>query len=51
VFCKAAHLLAMTPFGENARLASDKTASCYSVVWDNMVRALPARILVAGLDE
>jgi hypothetical protein len=48
VFCKAAHLLAMTPYGENARLASDKSSSCYAVTFRDMLRALPVRGIVSG---
>jgi hypothetical protein len=48
VFCKAADILAMTPFGENARLKTDPTQSCYSVVFRQMLLALPLRMGVAG---
>jgi hypothetical protein len=47
VFQKAAHLLAMTAFGENLRIDGQK-ATAYGVVFDEMVRALPVRIMVAG---
>jgi hypothetical protein len=38
----------MTPFGENARLKTDPTQSCYSVVFRQMLLALPLRMGVAG---
>lgn len=47
VFAKAAHLLAMTPFGENARIDA-KQVTAYGVVFDEMVRALPIRLMVSG---
>jgi hypothetical protein len=48
VMYKAAHLLCMTPFGEHARLdAKDRTT--YSVVFDEMKRALPVRMLTGGI--
>lgn len=47
VFVKAAHLLAMTPFGENARIAGSN-ATAYGETFKEMVRALPMRIIVSG---
>lgn len=47
VFTKAAHLLCMTGFGENARIDS-KAATAYGQTFTEMVRALPIRILVSG---
>lgn len=51
VLYKAAHLLAMTPFGENARLQGDRTSSVYSVVFEDMLKALPVRGVCAGASE
>lgn len=51
VFYKAAHLLAMSPFGENARLQGDRTSSVYSVVFEDMLKALPVRGVCAGASE
>lgn len=48
VFAKAAHLLAMTPYGEEARLKGSKTESCYSVTFDEMCKAAPLRAIVGG---
>lgn len=47
VFTKAAHLLAMTAFGENARIDA-KAATAYGEVFKEMVRALPLRVMVSG---
>lgn len=47
VYQKAAHLLAMSPFGENLRIDA-KQATAYGVVFQEMVQALPLRVLVAG---
>lgn len=47
VYRKAAHLLCMTPFGENARLKGG-TQSVHGIVFEEMLRALPFRIAVAG---
>jgi len=47
VFTKAAHLLCMTPFGENARIDA-KAATAYGETFKEMLRALPMRILVSG---
>lgn len=46
VLYKAAHLLAMSPFGEGARLDKKGEQSTYGVVFDNMLKALPARMLI-----
>lgn len=45
VFLKAAHLLAMSPGGEKMRLAKGSSDSVYSVQFDDMIMALPARTL------
>lgn len=50
VFRKAAHLLCMSAFGENARIKGDRD-SVHGVVFDDMLRALPIRIAVAGCDD
>jgi len=47
VFAKAAHLLAMSPLGENLRIDA-KQQTAYGVVFAEMVKALPLRVLVAG---
>lgn len=47
VLTKAAHLLCMTGFGENARIDS-KAATAYGETFKEMLRALPLRILVSG---
>lgn len=47
VFRKAAHLLCMSAFGENARISGEKN-SVHGVVFDEMLRALPFRIAVSG---
>jgi len=47
VYQKAAHLLAMSALGENLRIDA-KQATAYGVVFDEMVRALPIRLMVAG---
>lgn len=47
VYCKAAHLIAMTPFGENARLKGG-VSTTYQAVFKEMVSALPVRVAVAG---
>lgn len=47
VMRKAAHLLCMTPFGENARLA-EGTQSVHGIVFEEMLRSLPFRVAVAG---
>lgn len=46
VYLKAAHLLAMTPYGENARLHKTSPETVYSVLWDQEVEALPARMWI-----
>lgn len=46
VLYKAAHLLAMSPFGEGARLDKKGDNSTYGVVFDSMLRALPNRMMV-----
>ncbi len=48
VLWKAAHLLAMTPFGENARLQRDPTETTYNVVFKQMLRSLHMRVWVSG---
>ena len=47
VFRKAAHLLCMSAFGENARISGER-ASVHGVVFEEMLRALPIRIAVGG---
>jgi hypothetical protein len=47
VFYKAAHLLAMSPLGENARLESGVDTT-YDVVFRSMLLSLPVRGLVSG---
>jgi hypothetical protein len=47
VFTKAAHILCMSAFGENARIDA-KAATAYGKKFDEMVRALPIRLLVSG---
>jgi hypothetical protein len=47
VFTKAAHILCMSAFGENARIDA-KAATAYGVKFQEMVRALPMRVLVSG---
>lgn len=47
VFTKAAHLLCMTAFGENARIDS-KAATAYGETFKEMLRALPIRLIVSG---
>lgn len=47
VYTKAAHLLAMGASGELLRIDA-KQATAYGVTFDEMVRALPIRLLVAG---
>ncbi len=44
VYLKAAHLLAMSPFGENARLSKTSPETVYSVLWDQELEALPVRM-------
>ena len=46
VLYKAAHMLAMSPFGETARLDKKGEQSTYGVVFDSMRRALPIRMAV-----
>lgn len=48
VFCKAAEILAMTPFGENARLKGDPSTSGYAITFAQMLQSLPIRIGLAG---
>lgn len=48
VMYKAAHLLAMSPMGENARLEKGSEKTTYGVVFDSMLRALPVRFLTPG---
>jgi len=48
VLCKAAHLLAMTPMGENARLDKSSPETTYGLVFKEMLRALPVRFMVSG---
>jgi hypothetical protein len=50
VFRKAAHLLCMSAFGENARISGDKD-SVHGRVFDQMLLSLPIRIAVAGCDD
>ena len=45
VMWKAAHLLALTPLGEGARLSKTSEQTTYGVVFDSMKRALPVRML------
>lgn len=47
VMAKAAHLLAMSPLGENLRIDA-KQQTAYGVVFAEMVKALPVRVLVSG---
>lgn len=47
VYQKTAHLLAMGALGENLRIDA-KQATAYGVVFDEMVRAIPLRLMVAG---
>lgn len=46
VFLKAAHIISMSPFGESARLAKGSDQTIYSVQFDDMIKALPVRMLV-----
>ena len=46
---KAAHLLAMSPMGENARLDKSGRETTYGVVFNEMLRALPLRGFVVGM--
>lgn len=49
VFCKAAHLICMTPFGENARMKIDGVpTTTHAQVFKEMVAALPIRVALAG---
>jgi hypothetical protein len=45
VFLKAAHMLAMSPFGEAAKLKPNASTS-YSALFDDEIAALPVRMLV-----
>ena len=45
VFYKAAHLLAMQPFGENARLSKQDNKTTYGEVFAEMKLALPIRMM------
>lgn len=47
VFAKAAHILAMSPLGENLRIDA-KQATAYGVLFKEMLRALPIRMMVSG---
>lgn len=49
VMYKAAHLLAMSPMGENARLDKSGRETTYGVVFNEMLRALPLRGFVVGM--
>ncbi len=51
LFVKTAELLAMTPFGENARLKGAPDSSGYAVIFNQMLLALPMRVMVSGLQE
>ena len=46
VFTKCAHLLSLSPFGESARLAKGSKETIYSIQFDDMIAALPVRMLV-----
>ena len=48
VLYKAAHLLAMTPMGENARLEKSSPETTYGLVFKDMLKALPVRFMVSG---
>jgi hypothetical protein len=45
VFCKAAHLVSMHPFGLSARLSKTDAATIYSSLFDDMKLALPVRMM------
>jgi hypothetical protein len=45
VFTKAAHLLAMHPFGLAARLNKQDGTTIYSAIWDDMAKSLPVRMM------
>lgn len=47
VYCKAAHLLALTGFGENARIKGT-TKTIYGQQFQEMLTALPLRLMVSG---
>lgn len=46
VYLRAAHLIAMSPFGENARLAKGSRDTIYSVMFDDEIVALPIRMAI-----
>jgi hypothetical protein len=46
IYIKAAHLLSMSPHGENARLHKFSDKTLYSVLWDQAIAALPVRGMV-----
>jgi hypothetical protein len=46
VLCKAAHILAMSPLGEAARLDKKGDRTTYGVVFEEMRKALPIRMMV-----
>lgn len=46
---KAAHLLAMSPMGENARLEKGSRETTYGIVFQELLRALPLRGFVTGM--
>lgn len=48
VFTLAAHKLALSPFGENQRLSSDKTSSPYMIEYESMRATLPTHFAIGG---
>lgn len=46
VYLKAAHLLAMSPYGENMRLSKTSKETVYGEMFKDELRALPARVMI-----
>ncbi len=46
VYTKAAHMCAMGPYGESARLNKFSEKTTYSVLFDEELSALPVRMLI-----
>lgn len=51
VMYKAAHLLAMSPMGEHARLDKTGRETTYGLVFNELLRSLPIRFLVPGMSN
>ncbi len=47
VYLKLAHMIALSPYGESARLVKSKADTVYSTQFDDELRALPVRMTTA----